>query len=152
MLRKLLVVAAILAGGVILSGLEGRAVLVPAVAAPILSADPCQDPTVSKSSITISVGTPTTTPIIAAVTGKFIYACSWGATLQGTNPTVKFSAGDSGCSGLTDLTAEMAPAAGYFLTEGWGGMLYRTGVSQALCVTTGGSGVSLQGRIGYVQR
>jgi hypothetical protein len=58
------------------------------------TSDPCQDTTVLKSSVAISISSATTTQLVAGVSGKTIYACKLIASLMGTTPTLQLATGD----------------------------------------------------------
>ena len=120
------------------------------------SGDPCQNPAIAKSSAIINVGAATTGSLVAASTGKVIYVCGYLATLAGTTPTVKFVQGTTSSTacdtGAADITGTMAPTSGSVLHGGYGGTLFATSASNALCATTSGSGSSFQGRVTYVQQ
>lgn len=123
---------------------------------PHMAADLCQDPSIAKSSAVVNVGASTTAALVAAVTGKTTYLCSFEASAVGTNPTMTFKYGTqvtNPCdTGATNLSGAMIPAAANGMVNlGAGHTITKTAASNQLCLTTGAT-TSIQGVATYVQQ
>ena len=120
------------------------------------TADPCQDPSIAKSSAVINVGTATTTKIVDTSALTVVYVCAFEASLVGTTPTVKFVKGthtSADCdTGAVELSGAMDPTTGSLLRGGFGGTGMKTSAGGQLCATTTGTGSSFQGFLSYVQQ
>ncbi len=116
------------------------------------TADPCLSPGILKSSVTIAQTA--SAQLVALVTGQTIYVCQATFTLTGTSPTAKFQygTGTTCATGPTDLTGAMAPTAGSFLSLGWGGTIFKSAASNALCIVLAGTTPSAQGVLTFVQQ
>lgn len=127
----------------------------PGAAPDAVAGDPCQLPSIPKSSAAISIASATTTNVIAKATGKTTYVCSFAATATGTSPTILFKYGtlsSTACdTGAVSLSGTLAPTAGTFVALGSGGTLFQGAVTTDICVTTGGT-PGVQGIITYVQQ
>lgn len=118
--------------------------------------DPCQNPSVPKSSAVINVGAAATTKIVDTSASTVVYACSFTATLAGTTPTVTFKTGTHGTNDCDTSTASLsgafAPTTGSVISLGGGGTLMKSIAGGQLCATTVGTGSSFQGLLSYVQQ
>lgn len=112
--------------------------------------DPCQNPTVIKSSFAVAVGSATTTLLVNGVAGKVTYPCSFSATLAGTTPTAKleYGTGSSCGTGTTALTGVLAPTAGTFVQILAPGAIAKIPAANELCLVSGGT-PSIQGVLTY---
>lgn len=151
--REFLVALVAIGFCLLASFLFGQAVVknVDQVFNPATAADPCQNPGVAKSSVAVTA----TGQVIALSTGTKVYACTFAGTFGGTNPTVKFQYGTgTNCgTGTTDLTGSFAPAPnGTVLELGYGGTLFSTAASNALCISLGGTSPTVAGVLTYVQQ
>jgi hypothetical protein len=118
--------------------------------------DVCMNPSIAKSSASISISTATTTLLVAAVAAKIIYVCSLNFTTGGTTPTYQFKYGTqvtNPCdTGPANLSGAFAPTSGSTFLAMGSGVLMQTIASQQLCVTTGGTIPAANGFISYVQQ
>lgn len=116
--------------------------------------DPCGNPGVLKSSVSVAISTATTTQLVALSASKVIYVCGFALTLTGTTPTVQFEYGTgASCgTGTTVLTGAFAPTTGSFIQTQGASTLFATAASNALCAVTAGTGPSDQGVLTYVQQ
>ena len=114
--------------------------------------DPCQSSGIAKSSVVLNVTA--SAQVIAASGATSIYVCGFDATVAGTTPTYKFHYGTGAVcvTGTTDLTGTYAPLTGTQKNYNPGMTAFATTASQALCITTSGAGVSVQGVLTYVQQ
>ena len=119
--------------------------------------DPCENPSVVKSSGSISVASATTTNLVTAVAGDFISVCKWQVYASGTAPTIQFEYGtdvSTACdTGATALMGAFPVATTTIVVNAPSdGLTLRTPVSQELCLVTGGSStLSYVGYFTYVQ-
>lgn len=135
---------------------------VPAAATPALvvaqspNGDPCQIPSVAKSSVAVNISSATTTNVVPLVAGQVTYVCGFNATVTGTTPTVLFKYGTNvggACdTGATSLTGTYAPVTGTSVAIGGSGTQFQAAAAKDLCITSGGTGPSVQGVLTYVQR
>ena len=116
--------------------------------------DPCQNPTVPKSSVAIAVTSSTTTQLVALTTGQAIYVCGGEMSLTGTTPTALFEYGTStDCTGTHALTGAVQPTSGSMIPFGSGsGVQFKTAVSNGLCLVTGGTTTFAEGWMVYVKQ
>lgn len=120
--------------------------------------DPCQVPTIVKTSVAVNITSATTTELVAASSGKSVYLCALKSSMAGTTPTLTFEYGtkvSTACdTGATALTGAFAPTAGAVLGLGEsGGVQFSTPVSKELCaVTTGTGSPSFQGYAVIIQQ
>jgi hypothetical protein len=115
--------------------------------------DPCQNPSVTKSSVAISIATATTTQVIALASGKAIYVCGLTDGSAGTTPslTVEYGTGSACGTGTTVLTGVEPFTSGSSITMGYGGSTAMTVPSgNALCLVT--VGTNHGGVLSYVQQ
>ena len=121
-----------------------------------IKADPCADPAVMKSSVAINQGASATTAVVAAVTGKSVYACGFTATGSGTSPTFTWT---SGTHTSADCDTTAALLSGAFIPSATVGSVsytpgmtaFKTAASFQLCLTTAAT-TSVQGILTYVQQ
>lgn len=122
----------------------------------VAAADPCQSAAIPKSSAAINIGSATTTAVVAKATGKVTYVCSFNASIAGTSPTVLFKYGTQTTTpcdtGATSVSGTYAPTSGSVLALGTGSVTMQTAVTTDLCITTAGTGPSVQGVLTYVQQ
>ena len=118
--------------------------------------DPCQNPAIAKSSVAIAQSSSATTKIVDTSGSKVVYACSFVASFNGTNPTGTFKTGthasadcDTGTASLTGAIAPSATIAAVTLS-GPGTIMQSTAGGQ-LCLTTAAT-TSVQGVLTYVQQ
>jgi hypothetical protein len=121
-----------------------------------VGSDPCQNPSITKTSASVAVTSATTTNLVSAVTSDYITVCKWQLTVVGTNPTIQFEYGTTASTacdtGATALTGAMAiPTTTIFTSNGSTDTSVRTPVSQQLCLVTGGSITGVEGYVTYVQ-
>jgi hypothetical protein len=122
-----------------------------------VGSDPCQNPSLVKSSAPIAVTSATTTNLVTAVTGSYITVCKFQLSVVGTSPTVQFEYGtdtstacDTGAAALTG--AMVIPTTTIFASIGAENDTLRTPMSQELClVTTGTGSPTFEGYVTYVQ-
>src|SRR3989454_7066012 len=116
--------------------------------------DPCLNPNVAKSNQAISVAAAGAAQLVALASSQTIYACSAAFTLAGTTPTAifQYGTGTNCATGTTNLTGTMAPTSGTELAMGWGGTVFKSAASNALCLNLGGTSPSAQGVLTYVQQ
>jgi hypothetical protein len=115
-------------------------------------ADPCMAPGIAKSNFSVSVTADT--ELVALTSGQTIFLCGSSLTLGGTAPTVAFvyGTGTTCGTGQTSLTGAINPTAGLILNLGWGGTVFSTAVSNALCILITGTTPTIRGQITYVKR
>ena len=120
------------------------------------TADPCDAPNIPKLSVSLAIGSATTTSLIAASSPVAvpIYVCSINGTLAGTSPTMQFEYGTGATcgTGTGTLTGAMAPSTGTFFEMGAGQAIFTVPAGNNFCVVTGGTTPSLQGVLTYVQQ
>src|SRR5580658_5541915 len=110
-----------------------------------VGSDPCQNPSLVKSSAPIAVTSATTTNLVTAVTGSYITVCKFQLSVVGTSPAVQLEYGtdtstacDTGAAALTG--AMVIPTTTIFASIGAENDTLRTPVSQELCLVTTGTG------------
>ena len=112
--------------------------------------NPCENPSVAKSTVAVAISTATTTQIVAVSGATTIYLCSFSATF-GASTTALLEYGTStNCTGTHALTGVMAPATGAFVSWGAGHEI-NTPASQGLCIVSTGTG-GINGFATYVQQ
>ena len=121
--------------------------------------DPCENPSVAKSSAVIAFSTATTTALVALSSGKVIYLCAWTISMSsGTTPTLLFKTGTQTTNpcdtGTVNLTGTMAlpTTSGTFITVGAGHTMFQTPASFQLCITTAGTSPTGNGWATFVQQ
>jgi hypothetical protein len=105
------------------------------------------------NNVAVNVSSSGATQLVALVSGKTIYICSFVLVAAGT-VTAKFQYGTgSNCvTGTTDMTGAMSFTTNSGASEGSGvGILMQTAASNALCLTLGGA-VGVQGQVSYAQQ
>jgi hypothetical protein len=113
--------------------------------------DPCQHSNITKLSVPVTA----TGQMVAAVSGKSVYACHFSATFGGTSPTITFTQGTgTNCGTNTvNLTGAFAPAPnGTELELGFGGTLFTPLPGDAMCISLGGTTPTVAGVFTYVQQ
>lgn len=125
------------------------------ITAPVGS-DPCENPSIIKTSAPLAITTATTTNVVTAVAGSYVTLCKFQFSTTGTNTTTQWEYGtavSTACdTGATNLSGAILYAtAGIQSSPVSNGLILRTPVSQELCVVTTGT-VSLQGFVTYVQQ
>ena len=127
-----------------------------------ISADPCQNPSVAKSSAVISAVTNTLTEAVALTASKSIYICDLSTSLTGTTAnetsfqlvsgtTTTFPC-DTDQSSVTGLHKANSQAAGGTFHEGYGGTLWKAASGKALCTKTTGTNSVVTGTVTYVKQ
>jgi hypothetical protein len=122
-----------------------------------VGSDYCQNPSIAKTSVAVNISSATTTELVAASAGKKVYLCKFNASVAGTAPTIIFKTGtkvSTACDTTpTSLTGTYAITTGTVLDlSGAPGVTMQSIVSGELCLTSGGTGPSIQGVAVYVQR
>lgn len=128
------------------------------------SGDPCQNPSVAKSSAAISLTSTTAAAVVALSSGKITYVCGFSATIQGSATTVgtlQFEYGtqttnpcDTGTTTLTsafqgNITANVPTLV---TSPGGGSTQFATIASNQLCAVATGTTISVKGYLTYVQQ
>lgn len=114
------------------------------------SADPCQNPGVAKSSVSVGITTATTTQLVALAANKKVYVCHFGASLgASTTVALEYGTGSTCGTGTTVLSGAIAGAGTIDL--GFGGTVASNAVSNALCALSTGTG-GIQGVLTFVQQ
>ena len=115
--------------------------------------DPCLNPNVTKSSVTVSTSGAATTQLVALAAGKSVYVCSIAVGISATTATLalEYGTGSSCGTGTTALTGTIVPTAGMWLTLGWGGSITTAPSGNALCIVNGGTGTQI-GLLTFVQQ
>ena len=112
--------------------------------------NPCENPSVAKTTAVVAISTATTTQIIPVSGATTIYLCSFAATF-GASTTASLEYGTStNCTGTHALTGVMAPSTGAFISWGAGHEI-NTPASQGLCVVSTGTG-GINGFATYIQQ
>ena len=114
--------------------------------------DPCQNPGVAKSTVSVAISTATTTQLVALAAGKSVYQCGFAASF-GATTTAQFEYGTgSACgTGTTVLTGAYAPATGGILTLSAESAHFNTPAGNALCLVSTGTG-GINGALTFVQQ
>lgn len=117
------------------------------------SADPCMDPNVAKSSVSVNIASATTTQIVAISGTTTVYVCGWVFTAAGTNPTYQFEYGTgASCgSGTTVLTGTFLPVVSSVNSVFGAGTIIKGAAANAVCIVSGGT-PSIQGAVTFVQQ
>ena len=125
------------------------------------STDPCQNPSVTKSSVSISIAAAATTQLIALSAGKVIYVCGFVADIQGSATTVgslQFIGGTGSNCGTPVSTftgvmpGNITASVPTVISSGVGSTQFSTVVSNELCTVSAGTTVSITGYLSYVQQ
>jgi len=117
--------------------------------------DPCQNPSVAKSTVSVAVTSATTTRLVALVTGAQVYVCDLALTTVGTSASVQLEYGTGATcgTGTTALTGAMVPSATVGVIKlGFGGTVTTAPASQSLCLVSGATVTSVEGVLSYVQQ
>lgn len=120
------------------------------------SGDPCNNPNVTKAQKLVAIGSATTTELVAAVAGQTVSVCAFRVTVTGTSPTLLFLTGtkvSTACdTAPANLSGTLAITSGTFVNFGGEIVVAQGAASGELCLTTGGTGPSVQGMLTYVQQ
>jgi hypothetical protein len=129
------------------------------------STDPCQTPSVLKSSAAINITTGTTTQLVAPVAGQIVYVCSYDFTISEvvtTANTLQFITGSGGTCGSaptatnTGLYGAGGVTAGipiHVQSSSGSGYVFKSGTAAGLCAVTAiGATGSFQGIVTFVQQ
>jgi hypothetical protein len=120
------------------------------------TSDPCQNPTIAKSSAVINIGAAATTKVVDTSASTVVYVCGFTASLAGTTPTVVFKTGTHGSADCdtssASLTGIFAPSTGSVIALSGAGTLMKSIAGGQICATTVGSGSSFQGVLNFVQQ
>ena len=125
--------------------------------------DPCQNPSVIKSSAKISLSSTTAAAVVALASGKIVYVCGFMADIQGsatTVGTVQFEYGTQTTNPCDTGTTTLTPALPGNITANvptvipmpGGYTQFATTASQQLCAVATGTTISVQGYLTYVQQ
>jgi hypothetical protein len=120
----------------------------------ITGGDPCQGATAAKVGVSISIGSATTTQLVAPLTGHIVYACGYQFTAAvGTGATYQFTTGTGGTCGTGTITQTGAMIGGSPIDSGGGGYtIFKSGSGQGLCMVTAGTSPSAQGLVTVIQQ
>ena len=113
------------------------------------SLDPCS--TTAKSSVAISVGSATTTQLVALSAGKKVYVCGLAVSSVGGTTTFEYGTGSACATGTTTLSGAFAAASTVSLPGG-GTTLFTAPSGNALCLLSGTSTSATAGVLTYVQQ
>jgi hypothetical protein len=114
--------------------------------------DPCENPSVTKSSVSVAISTATTTQLVALSAGKVVYACGFTASVGATTTAqFEYGTGTTCGTGTTVLTGAFAPATGAVLGLSGEGSRFATPAGNALCVLSTGTG-GINGVLTFVQQ
>jgi len=124
------------------------------------SVDPCQSPSIAKSSAPINITTATTTQIVGLVSGKTIYPCAISVQENSNTGNItyqwEYGTGSACGTGTAALSGPFATDNSQIASQSLGGLtLMAIPVSNALClVTTGtpGTNAGVFGFVSYVQQ
>ncbi len=143
----LLVVMLLVVGAMATAGPSDTYVLYP------VSADPCANPSVAKSSAVISAATGTTS-LVGLTAAKSIYVCSVSAVLSGTTPdfTLVTGTGTLCATGVTSLTGVMKPLTGTWVNLGYGGTVVKSVSAGDICAVMSAGTTAANGIITYVKQ
>ena len=116
------------------------------------STDPCQNPSVLKSSAVINVASAGEASLVALATGKAIYVCGLVDGSNGTTPSLTLQQGTvAGCaSGTTAISGTMVFVTSTNINLGWGGTIVTVPAGDVLCALT--VGAAHAGIVTYVQQ
>lgn len=114
--------------------------------------DPCASPSVTKSNVSVAITA--NSELVALTSGQTIYVCSYNLVLTGTTPTVQFVYGTGAVcvTGQVALSGAMNPTAGSLLSSGFGGTLFPTAASNALCALVTGTSPVVRGHATIVKQ
>lgn len=115
--------------------------------------DPCQSPSVTKSSVVV---TGTADAQLVAISGSTtVYVCGWSLNAAaGTGPGFRFIYGTgSVCgTGTTGLTGIYVMAVNGISEYGIGATALKTAAANALCLDVNGTSADIRGVVTYVQQ
>ena len=150
-------------GGPSVTGGVGMYVNSSGQAVPETNADPCSIPASTKVSAVVSITTATTTQIVPLVAGQSVYICGGVLTIAPSattadTATLVYGTGTNCATGLTalsgafgagDLTTAAPPIVVPLASSG---IVTSAPAGKALCLTSAGATVNIQGVISYVQQ
>jgi hypothetical protein len=117
--------------------------------------NPCQNPSIAKSSAPVAITAAATTSLVTAVAGKRIYVCGFFSTVAGTTPTVKFETGTqttTACdTGAAALTGTFAIATGDIFNLEAATGLFKGAAGGQVCLVGGGTITGIEGFVVYAQ-
>lgn len=128
------------------------------------SGDPCQNPSVAKSSAKISLTSTTAQELVVVSGSTTIYVCGFSATIQGSATTVgtlQFEYGtkttngcDTGTTTLTDtFQGNITASIPTLITSAGGGFTqFKSAASNELCAVATGTTISVRGYLTFVQQ
>lgn len=124
--------------------------------------DPCQNPSVTKSSAAISISSATTTSLVAVSGSTTVYVCGFSVTINEvitTANTILFEYGvGAACTSPTVLTGTygaggITAGAPIVISAYPGHTIFKSAASAGICALTAvGASGSFQGSITYVQQ
>jgi hypothetical protein len=113
--------------------------------------NPCQNPSVTKTSVGVALAAGTH-QLVAAVAGQKVYVCGFVATFAGTTPALTFITGmqtTTACdTGAANLSGAFLPTSGTFVNMAVPGAIAIGAASGQVCALTVGS---IQGVMTYAQ-
>jgi hypothetical protein len=121
----------------------------------VYSADPCQDPLITKLSAPVTAPAATTTQIVAGVTGQQIYACGYNiGVVVAVSGTVQWTTGTGGTCAANTVTKTGAIPINTAepFSYGPGSTLFTAAPGSGVCVTLTGAGDNAAGILTYVLR
>ena len=132
-------------------------------AVPETNSDPCSNPSNTKASAAINITTATTTQLVAISGTTTIYICGGSFSIApsataAASAYISYGTGTNCGTGLTaitgaygagDLTTAAPPLMVNLLSSG---VVAIAPAGKALCITTAGATVNVQGIISYVQQ
>lgn len=113
--------------------------------------DPCQNPAIAKSFVSLAAPSATTTALVAPSSGKVVYVCGFAFTEPqgvGTVGAQLISASNTPCANPTPITGAFTLG----ITHPAGYSVASTSSGNALCFKTTGAGVDAEGVLSYVQQ
>lgn len=123
--------------------------------------DPCQSPSIAKSSVAISITSATTTQLVPPSGSTIVYVCGYQVDMSATliADTIKFTTGTGAtCGGSTvdktgAMTSGVLTTGATTITAGWDATLFTTAPSSGVCaITTVGTGPSISGIMTFIQQ
>ncbi len=113
--------------------------------------NPCQNPSITKTSIGVALAAGTH-QLVAAVAGQKVYVCGFSATFAGTTPALTFITGTQATTacdtGAANLSGAFLPTSGTFVNMAVPGAIAIGAASGQVCALTVGS---IQGVMTYAQ-
>lgn len=126
------------------------------------TSDPCQNPSLTKSSVAINIATATTTSLVAVSGTTVVYVCSLSLTISQVVTTantfqLEYGTGAS-CTSPTVLTGTfgaggVTAGAPIYIWAGYGGTLAKSAAAAGVCALTAiGASGTFQGVLTFVQQ